>query len=145
MSRVKDIDLGFRAITGRIKSMHGKAVEIGLDGENATKGTHNEFGAPKAKVPERSFMRSSHDENEDTYAEILAEGARRVIDGTAPVENGLHRAGIHAQADQKRKIVSLREPANADSTIARKGSSNPLIDDADMLGAVKYELTKGGK
>ena len=36
--------------------------------------------------------------------------------------------GLEGQSIIKDQIVLLREPANAESTIAIKGSSNPLVD-----------------
>ena len=39
-----------------------------------------------------------------------------------------------------REITNLKEPPNAESTILKKGSSNPLIDTGDMRKSVKWKL-----
>ena len=46
--------------------------------------------------------------------------------------------GESAQADVQQKITDLREPPNAASTIAQKGSSNPLIDSRAMVQNVRW-------
>lgn len=139
---VKDIDLGFEAITRRIAAADGEMVEVGLLApEQATIGTHNEFGTRNA--PERPFMRRAFDDNVERYATIMADGARKLVDG-GTVEGALTKAGIVASSDIKRQITELRDPPNAAATIKAKGSSNPLIDTGAMRNAVAFELTKGG-
>jgi phage gpG-like protein len=49
---------------GQIDHRGGKDfVEVGVFGSKAKIALHHEFGAPKAGIPERSFMRSAHREN----------------------------------------------------------------------------------
>ena len=46
--------------------------------------------------------------------------------------------GASAAAAVQHSIVRLREPPNSPYTIARKGSSNPLIDTGTMRTAVSW-------
>lgn len=52
----------------------------------------------------------------------------------------LSRLGVLAQGDIQMEITALSSPPNTPSTIARKGSSNPLIDTGAMRGAVTWKL-----
>lgn len=46
-------------------------VEIGVFGSRAEIAKHHEFGAPKAGIPERSFMRSAFNENKKKIKKIM--------------------------------------------------------------------------
>ncbi|WP_407356800.1 hypothetical protein [Methanolobus sp. WCC5] len=46
-------------------------VEVGVFGSRALISLHHEFGAPKANVPERSFMRSASRENRKRIKKIV--------------------------------------------------------------------------
>ena len=50
--------------------------------------------------------------------------------------------GMKVQADVQQAITVLSSPANAPSTIAKKGSSNPLIDTGHMRQSVSHRLVK---
>ena len=52
--------------------------------------------------------------------------------------------GIVAESDIKQKISSIYSPPNAPSTIAKKGSSKPLIDSGFMLASVSHGVAKEG-
>ncbi|WP_094226920.1 hypothetical protein [Methanolobus psychrotolerans] len=46
-------------------------VEVGVFGSRALIARHHEFGAPKANIPERSFMRSASRENRKQIKKIV--------------------------------------------------------------------------
>lgn len=46
-------------------------VEVGVFGSRAAIARHHEFGAPKANIPERSFMRSAFRENRRKIRDIV--------------------------------------------------------------------------
>ncbi len=104
--------------------------------------TCNEFGLG---VPERSFMRSTLFENERKYKNRLAKVIKRAVEG----ESGRQWSpdmlmGLLAQSvqdDIKRKITEIQDPPNAQETINRKGSSNPLIDTGQMRDSIRWEYT----
>ena len=54
------------------------------------------------------------------------------------------RMGTYLTGEIQKKITALSDPSNAPSTVARKGSSNPLIDNGDMRRAVTFEVGAGG-
>ena len=101
----------------------------------ATQGAINEFGTPN--IPERPFLRTGVN---DAIPEISKIAEARL--GKDGVDKTLNLIGLTAQNSVKNKIVSLRSPANAPSTIRAKGSSNPLVDTGGMLGAITYIVTE---
>ena len=85
-------------------------------------------------IPERSFMRSTFDEKEREWVAFLEERIERVFGFQMTVEQAYEQMGAKAASDIQSKIRDLRDPPNADSTIAKKGSSNPLIDQGGAGG-----------
>ena len=64
----------------------------------------------------------------------------RSDDPAAICRTTLRKLGIKAKGDIQAEIVALQTPPNAPSTIRQKGSSNPLIDQGELLGAVTYKI-----
>jgi len=48
------------------------------------------------------------------------------------LEQELGKVGLLAQSQVRAKITAIKSPPNAQSTIDKKGSSNPLIDTGQM-------------
>ena len=160
MSSVVDKDLGFFDLMKLFQD--GGDVLVGIREEDGSKhtvykkpkkragkvstatiaeyATYNEFGMG---VDERSFLRSTLDENREKYIERIGKNIGRAIDnGDTEVSHVLDDVGERAARDVQKKIRDLREPENAESTIERKGSSNPLIDTGTMRNAISYEVRK---
>lgn len=104
--------------------------------------TVNEFGG--GNVPERSFMRSTFDENRSKYQKRLERFLVQVIDGKIDLDRALGLMGTIVVRDVKVKIRDLRDPPNAPLTIKLKGSSNPLIDTGRMRQSIDFEV-RGGR
>ena len=100
----------------------------------------NEFGttneADETHIPERPFFRQAVDESEDEVLALLKAGTDPERGVVTPAM--ADRIGAYLQGQIQQKIVALREPPNAPSTVKAKGSSNPLIDDGVMLGSVSW-------
>ena len=62
------------------------------------------------------------------------------IAGGMDESQALSRAGIMFKNAIQKEITNLKEPPNSPYTIAKKGSSNPLIDSGDMRKSVKWKL-----
>ena len=93
-------------------------------------------------VPERSFIRSTADEN-NHWIKALEQAANQVIDGVETPGLAMTLVSIRARDDIKKKILDgdskwapLRE-----STIKKKGSSKPLIDKGFLINAIKYKIS----
>jgi hypothetical protein len=110
----------------------------------------HEFGLGNA--PERSFLRSSFDDNARGYQRYMVSGIRRELleslgrnQVLVPAMSvTLKRVALKREGDVKRKIRSHIPPPNTPATIRRKGSSTPLVDTGEMMGKVGSELRRGG-
>ena len=104
----------------------------------AQKAIVNEFGVP-GKIPARPFMRNTFRNNRNFVA-TLQKNVTAVVQDNVPVSKALVLVGEKVRKEITLEINALQEPANAPSTIARKGSSKPLIDTAEMRNNVNYRL-----
>lgn len=57
------------------------------------------------------------------------------------IDNALEIIGQIAVGKVQQYMTDLRDPPNAPSTIAKKGSSNPLIDTGALRQSVTYSIT----
>ncbi len=158
--KTKVIDKGFKRIRKDLNKVDGSEVDIGiLKGEvgilDAVSGKSfevaeiaavHEFGTTKAgrnnsvTIPERSFMRSTFDDNRVKYTQVLKSLMGDVLQGNKTVEQALSLFGERVVGDIKKKITSIREPANAPSTIEGKGFNNPLIRTGTMRSRIKKRV-----
>lgn len=143
---VKDKDLGFAAI---MKGLAGADYDLKVGfirgktpDDVILRAAVNEFGSDKANVPSRPFLTPTLDANENKYVADLARkvdfwlGTRGVADLKRPIEN----LGKEVVSDVKQAILAKSRPRNADSTIAKKGKDDPLVDTFEMHDSVTYEV-----
>lgn len=102
--------------------------------------TFNEFGTADGRVPERSFVRSTVDENEREYTKRIAQLQGEVLAGRVSSRTALGVLGEEAVSDIRRKMTDGIPPPNAPATVAKKGSSTPLIDTGQLRQAINYEV-----
>jgi hypothetical protein len=130
-----------------------RRVKVGFpagaaDGGNISKAVWNEFGTKGGAsgggwggpIPERPFMRNSVRKNHGKYRAALKTSAAKILRGDTALGVVMSKLGIVAQGDIQAEITSLSSPPNSPVTIARKGSSKPLIDSGEMRGAVTYKV-----
>ena len=99
----------------------------------------NEYGADN--VPARPFVALSSGDITNQCAPILEQSAAALNNNnTQQYDQLLDAAGSVAAGIVKQQITDLRSPPNAQSTIERKGSSNPLIDTGLMRQTVTYNV-----
>ena len=122
--------------------IHGDANRE--DGGNAVLvAAANEFGTDT--IPERSFIRSTVDARRADIAKVITKGMGQVADGKRTAKDVAEIAGTFTTAAMKKTITELRDPPNAPSTIAKKGSSNPLLDIGAMRAGVTHKVVVGRK
>lgn len=151
-------DLGWKRVVQTASALGSVAVKVGvlgIDGQAPARrrdgslskltlaqvATVNEFGSSDDHTPERSFLRSTFNENRGEVASALADGVRRAVFGAAPVMIALAGIGEWAVTRVRAKIQSGVAPANRPATVALKGSDRTLIDTHDLLDAIKSEVT----
>lgn len=148
----KSNDQVWRELRARLK-VHGRAqshVQVGVLGDS---GTHHsgfsmvelaavhEFGSPAAGIPERSFIRSALRDRKDEMTKLLTGVAKRIIDNKMTIDQGLGQLGLWAATAIKKQIIGqdIPPPLKA-STVAKKGSSKPLVDTGQLLGAISWKV-----
>ena len=99
-----------------------------------------EFGAPAAGIPQRSFIRGTVDAGIAEIHATQATLAKQIVRGTIDGRTAMERLGISVVAMIQRRISAGIAPPNAPSTIAHKGSSVPLIDTGGLRSAVTYQV-----
>ena len=107
----------------------------------------NEFGVSTASgsrsgfstvnIPERSFLRSTTDEQQRNLGIMKAQAIRKITSGKTTVRRELKTIGLHLEGEIQKKIKNLRTPPNSAVTILRKGSSNPLMDTGQLRASIK--------
>lgn len=155
-----DKDTGASRIINEAATVNGSFVEIGVhesagmhEGEDeplltvAEVAFFNEFGTVTA--PERSFLRSTIDENRRKLEKKTAELFSKVESGRMDAKKALDALGFLIQELIRKKILETNDPPNAPRTIAAKGFNNPLVDSRQLWRSITFESTvkrkKGGK
>lgn len=147
-TRITDRDRGYKSLVRRIGKMSRKAaiLTVGIHDDAgstgglsvAAVGGFHEFGM--GNNPERSFLRSWFDEKEADIADMMTKAEVGVYKGTTTQEQALERLGLRFVGEVQAKIVGGIPPANDPATIARKGSSTPLIDTGHLKSAIKHKV-----
>lgn len=150
MSSIRDIDRGWRNFKlelGNIDksftkvgvqqgTIHkSKAGEVGLS-DMVVIAAANEFGT--RTIPSRPFMRRAFQRNLTKLNDLIGSTYGSVITGRLSTRRGLAIIGEFMTSEIKREITILRRPPNAPATIARKGSSNPLIDTGQLRASIAH-------
>ncbi len=126
-----------------------KVVAVGILGpdairddgsNNAVVAASNEYGVPEKGIPERSFMRSTIDGGASKYRRFGRHAAGAIAAGTMTVDQALGQLGAGVVSDIQRTIQRGVPPPNSPITVARKGSSKTLIDEAQMIQALNWEV-----
>lgn len=93
-----------------------------------------EYGS--IKIPPRPFFRNAIDNNMQKWLDFLG----RDLVNTNNAETSYNRLGEVVRGDIVESITQLDTPPNAPKTIARKGSSNPLIDTGFLRANVTFKV-----
>lgn len=88
------------------------------------------------RIPERPFMIPAGNKAANKTINITVGS----IAGGMDEQQALSKAGELFVGFIQKEITNLKEPPNAESTILKKGSSNPLIDSGDMRQSVQWKL-----
>ena len=104
----------------------------------------NEFGSSNGKIPERSFIRSTFDSEKKNWRALTGKLKKQMIAAAKTVEWILSIMGTKIVGDIQAKIVAVKEPPNAPSTIERKTRAgrvgdNPLVDFGQLKSSITYK------
>lgn len=150
-------------ITQTLQAISGRKVKVGaLSGEHAWLAGIHEYGlritvTPKMRaflhsqglhlkdttteivIPERSFLRTGHDENADRILKQTERALSQVIAGRMSIDDMLDLYGEQMATAIKTYIRDLSTPANHPFTIEQKGSSNPLVDTGGLIESITWK------
>lgn len=152
---VKIDDRRLRAFFKRIKPMlKGVSVTVGVQGKEAESeyedGTPtvvvaavHEFGSNDGRIPSRSYLRSTYDENRRKYEQMVAKEARNVAKGVGTAKQAMFKTGETLRADIISKIKGGIPPPLSQRTIDAKGSSVPLIDTGQLIASITTVVHEG--
>lgn len=154
-NRVKIIDHGWNKIKlMAAKLKKGQAISVGVQGSeaeesradntawtNVKNAAVHEWGRQDGSIKERSFLRSTFDENQKDYQRELDRiGKSAFKEGT--VEGNLLLLGEKYKLDILNKMKSGIAPELADSTKARRiGGTTPLIDTKQLMMSLTAVIT----
>ena len=145
----KDYD----ALKRRVNAAINTAVKVGFLGgkihddesgmTTASIAAINEYGSEDGKrPPPRPFFQITLDKNK-RYAKLLQEKVTDFATKKITMFALLNQVGIQIAGDVQEQIIDLKEPANAESTIKRKKSSNPLVETNIMADSVTHKVVVG--
>ena len=96
-----------------------------------------ETGPHVISIPARPWLQTGVDEGMAEYLEVMEDGIADGLDKDTILE----QVGVMAVGRVQQKIVDVRTPPNAKSTIKKKGSSNPLVDKGVLGQSVSFLLS----
>ena len=132
-----------------LKKMTDMEIQVGFQGDQkyedgtsiAQVAAVNEFGA--SDIPERPFMRQSF-ENHEGELQAACDVAQRLVSSGGSAEQALQQIGVVAKGLVQDEIVNGGFAPNAESTIKKKGSEQPLIDTGTMRQSVNFVVKRRG-
>ena len=148
-NRVTEKDHGWKRIKGETKAAQNSGVKVGIlsdETETYDNGADmllvaaaNEFGTADGHIPPRPFIRGGFDQNQRALGRTAERLWNQVLAGTLTARQALGLLGEQHQGQVQEYIVALQTPLNAPSTIAQKGSSNPLNDEGRLRNSIRWE------
>lgn len=100
----------------------------------------HEFGAPAAGIPQRSFLRATIDEHAPDIRRLILAVAARALDGAITPAQALDQIGSKVAGWVQTRIDQGIAPPLKPETIARKGSSKPLVNVGQLKAAVTWKV-----
>jgi hypothetical protein len=156
-----DTDMGLADILKETEKLKSMCVKVGITedvGSQTTEGgatiaqiaSWNElgvmgppvsqYGGGKWFIPPRPFIRGFVDGKREQTAKTLEKLGGLVSGGKLKAAEAMVRLGEYGQSGIKSYIRNGPHTQNADSTIARKGSSKPLIDSGTLRNSIRYQV-----
>ena len=160
--KVTDKDAGWDALKDRVLKLSapGAYTLVGVQGQQASSAHReaapmtvvdlavvHEFGAvirtrtgKEIVIPQRSFIRATIDEHAPKLQRTASALGQGVLIGKFLTGQALELLGQQGVGLIKQRIANGIPPRNADSTIARKGSSTPLVDTGQLRGSITHRV-----
>lgn len=111
----------------------------------ATVAAVNNFGSADGVIPPRPFLAPAIEKGAPQYQRLAEVMIPKVLTGEMDMRMLLEQMGQLAEGHIKQEITDLKIPPNAKSTIAAKGSDNPLIDTGALRQSIRYVIDDSGE
>lgn len=157
------LTLSTKAVTGGLEALEKRMrllklrkayVKAGVLGKKASRSdggitnpqlaSVHEYGT--SLVPARPFISPTFHENRGSYMKLLLRGYHDAVIGNRPDAfiRMLQLIGQKMVTDIKTRVTAGPHipPPLAPATIARKGSSRPLVDSGQLVRAIDYEVVE---
>lgn len=155
---VKLDDSKWRRILKSVLGYHEPHAKVGVLASSGAGDEHGDTGATNVEIaifqelgtrfiPARSFLWSTFYVHKvaELHA-MVATLAKKVLIGELAMKRALQILGAWGANAVKNTITqSDIPPPLADSTIARKGSTKPLVDTGQLVGSISWEYSEGYK
>lgn len=151
MASIRDLDRGMSNIGKLVKQMQTTKIKVGIfsDATNSNDSSTeyvadyaiaNEYGS--GDIPERSFLRSTIDEEGERWTKDLADAFMEIAKNGVVKEKELYKIGEQVRSDIVAKIDSDISPENAPSTKKKKGptKTKTLIDTGALRSSVEARI-----
>lgn len=156
MSRVVVKDKEWRKVRKQIDRLVRKgSLQVGIIAGKGAEDLHedsgltmaeigavHEFGAPKAGIPQRSFIRGGVKKNADEIRSVIVKVAKGWLrpSATLSIKQGLDIIGVATTNAIRRFITSDDNGLAAlkPATVERKGSTRPLVDTGRLLNSITW-------
>ena len=149
-------DKGLGKFLKNFKGLGSWRVTVGVQGQqaseihsgnitNADLAAVHEFGAPSVSIPQRSYLRSTADNDKNRWNRRLTEELKKVALESADPRKALTIVGEEFRAAVIDRIKAGIPPPLVPATIARKGESTPLIDTGALIGAITSYVSQEKK
>lgn len=156
-----DTDLGMANILKEVEKLKSMCVKVGVTEDVGAQTTEsgatlaqiaswNELGVmgpPMSQngggkwfIPPRPFLRGFADGKREQTAKTMEKLGGLVSGGKLTADVAMAQLGEYGQSGVKSYIRNGAFTPNADSTIARKGSSKPLIDRRTLRKSIRYQV-----
>lgn len=119
-----------------------------MRGYLATQGLYLKKTTEYINIPERSFIRSSWDENQASFINHVTKSVDKALQKGIPISIILDELGFEMKGKVQKFIVDGKvKPDISEFTKSqrKKGdkrkSPNPLFDNGDLIGSIDYEVT----
>lgn len=130
------------ALVEAMRALSSQRVKVGVLGaagsENVVKAVANEFGT--ADIPERSFLRATFNAQRAAYVNALRRAVDAIVMRRMTPQQALGLLGVRVVADVQQTITEIDTPPLAPSTVAAKGSTQPLIDTGRLRASIAFEV-----
>lgn len=133
-------DRGLKRFMTQARQIHQSEISVGVhdNPEIVARAIANEYGTDR--IPERSFLRSTFDQEGFNIAARRSAAIRRIVEEGSSVREELRSIGAYLRDRIVAKINSGVPPPNAPSTIRRKGHGDTLRDTLKMRDGISVQV-----